>query len=300
MRRSEHPLVEAGRYGKLRAARERGLVVGALDLPYWIEREDGKWVLFVEEDSIEAVRAELAAFEAEEKQKPPPPLRLLPAEKIPTFSLYVAGWILTVLFLIQKRAGESWTDSGAADSEAILQGQWWRTITALTLHADASHLLANLASGLLFAAFVIPRLGSGGAWLAILLTGALGNALNAWGYRGEAHSSIGASTACFGALGILVAVEFCARWTESRQRSAWQLVLPIGAGLGLLAFLGVGDEGKTIDYMAHGWGFAVGIAEGVAASVCHLKERMTAGWQRLAGGLTLGLVAVSWALARGR
>jgi hypothetical protein len=75
-------------------------------------------------------------------------------------------------------------------------------------------------------------------------------------------------------------------------------VLPIGAGLGLLAYLGVGDEGKTIDYMAHGWGFAAGIVEGMAASLLHLKERMTAPWQHLAGTATLALLAVSWVLAR--
>jgi len=293
------PLVEAGRYPRLAAAREHGLVVAALALPYWIEREDGEWVLFVEARSIAAVSKELAAFESEEKLQPPPG-KLLPAERIPTFSLYVAGWVLSGLYLVQRWKGESWTESGAAENEAILHGQWWRTITALTLHADGSHLLANLTTGLLFAAFVIPRLGSGGAWLAILVSGALGNALNSWGYRGEPHSSIGASTACFGALGLLVGLELCARWTEQRQRSAWQLVLPIGAGLALLAYLGVGDEGKTIDYMAHGWGFAVGTAEGMAAAMCRLKERMTVGWQRVAGVATLALIAAAWVLARAK
>jgi rhomboid protease GluP len=296
---SKSPLAEAGRYARLPAAREHGLVVAALALPYWIEREDGEWVLLVEENSIETVRKELAAYESEEKLHPPQ-RKLLPAERIPTFSLYAAGWILSGLFLVQRWMGESWTDSGAADNEAILHGEWWRTITALTLHADGPHLVANLTTGLLFAAFVIPRLGSGGAWLAILLSGAIGNALNAWGYRGEPHDSIGASTACFGALGLLVGLELWGRWSEPRERTAWQLVLPIGAGLALLAYFGVGDEGKTIDYMAHGWGFAVGIAEGVAAAVWRLKERMTAGWQRAAGGVTLALVATAWALARAR
>jgi membrane associated rhomboid family serine protease len=293
---TDQPLAEAGRYPGLPAARERGLVVAALELPYWIKRESGEWVLFVEERSIEMVRRELAAFESEESQRPP--MRtLLPAEKIPTFSLYVAGWVLIGSFLVQLRAGERWLERGSAEGSAILHGAWWRTITALTLHADASHLTANLATGLLFAAFVIPRLGSGFTWLAIVLGGALGNALNAWGYRGEAHDSIGASTACFGALGILVGAELISRWSEPRQRSGWQLILPLGAGLALLAYLGVGDEGKNIDYMAHGWGFAVGIAEGASAVALRLKERAPAPAQRAAGVATLALVALCWALA---
>jgi rhomboid protease GluP len=293
---TDQPLAEAGRYPRLSAARERGLVVAALELPYWIKRKKGEWVLLVEERSLEAVRKELAAFESEESLRPP--LRtLLPAEKIPTFSLYVAGWILLGSFLVQLRAGERWLERGSAEGSAILHGQWWRTITALTLHADASHLAANIATGLLFAAFVIPRLGAGFTWLAIVFSGALGNALNAWGYRGESHDSIGASTACFGALGILVGAELLSRWSEPRHRSAWQLILPLGAGLALLAYLGVGDEGKNIDYMAHGWGFAVGIAEGAAAVVLRMKERLPVLAQRAAGVAALALVALCWALA---
>jgi membrane associated rhomboid family serine protease len=188
-------------------------------------------------------------------------------------------------------------ERGTADSRAILHGEWWRTITALTLHGDASHIFANLVTGLLFAAFAISRLGSGVAWLTILLSGALGNALNAWGYRGEEHLSIGASTACFGALGILVGAELAARWRDHQQRSAWQLILPLGAGLGLLAYLGVGDEGKTIDYMAHAWGFAVGLIEGAAALALRLKERTPVRLQMAAGCATLALLASAWALA---
>jgi hypothetical protein len=67
--------------------------------------------------------------------------------------------------------------------------------------------------------------------------------------------------------------------------------------LGLLAYLGVGDEGKTIDYMAHGWGFAAGLVEGLAAVAFHWKERTSARGQRLAGIVTLALLGVSWAVA---
>lgn len=293
---SDQPLVEAGRYRRLAVARERALVVAALELPYWIEREKNEWVLFVEESAAEKVRGELAAFEAEERQRPPR-RKLLPEEKIPTFSLYLVGWIVGGCFGAQQFADGPWVERGTADSRAILHGEWWRTITALTLHGDASHILANLVTGLLFAAFAISRLGSGVAWLAILLSGALGNALNAWGYRGEEHLSIGASTACFGALGILVGAELSSRWRDHQQRSAWQLILPLGAGLGLLAYLGAGDEGKTIDYMAHAWGFAVGLIEGAAALALRLKERTPARLQVAAGCATLALLVLAWALA---
>ena len=290
------PLIEVGRYARLAEARERGLVVAARELPHWIEREGGAWVLRVEEDAGAEVARELAAFEAEERERPV--VRgVFPAEKIPTLSLYVAGWVLSMFFVAQNYLGAAWEERGVAESAAILRGEWWRTITALTLHADAAHIGANLATGLLFAAFALPRFGTGVTWLAIVLSGALGNAINAWGYRGEWHGTIGASTACFGALGILMGAEVFARWREPRTRSRWQLVLPLGAGLGLLAFLGVGEKGGHVDYMAHCWGFVAGAVEGVAAEGWRIKDRASVGMQRVAAGAALALVAVAWVLA---
>jgi len=290
---SAAPRVEAGRYPRLAEARERGLVVSARELPYWIEREGEDWVLFVEEPSREEVGRELADFEAEQRQRPAE-AELLPAGRTSKVSLFVAAWILSGFFMAQQIAPETMEKWGIADGAAILRGQWWRAITALFLHADGPHLAANLATGLLFASFLIPRLGSGITWLAILLSGALGNALNAWGYRGESHLSLGASTACFGALGILVGAELFSRWREPETRSRWQLILPIGAGLALLAFLGVGEEERHVDYMAHAWGFFAGGLEGVLAQAFRLGSRVTARGQRLAAVAVLALIAGAW------
>ena len=290
------PLIEVGRYGRLAEARERGLVVAAKELPHWIEREGREWVLRVEARDGEQVRAELAAFEAEERERPAG-RGVLPMEKVETLSLYVAAWVLGTFFFLQQMLGPAWEERGVAESGAILRGEWWRTITALTLHSDAAHIGANLASGLLFAAFALPRFGTGMTWLGIVLSGALGNAVNAWGYRGEWHGSVGASTACFGALGILMGAEVFARWREPRTRSRWQLVLPLGAGLGLLAFLGVGEKGGHVDYMAHCWGFVAGAVEGVAAEGWRVKDRVSPGMQRGAAAAVVGLVLVAWALA---
>ena len=290
------PLVVVGRYARLAAARERGLVAAARELPHWIEREGGEWLLRVEEPAADEVRRELAAYEAEERERPRA-RTVFPSEKIPTFSLYVVACVMSMLFVVQNALGPAWEERGVATSKQIMHGEWWRTLTALTLHADASHIGANLATGLLFAAFALPRLGTGATWLAIVLSGALGNALNAWGYRGEPHGSIGASTACFGALGILMGAEVCARWRSPQTRSWWQMVLPLGAGLGLLAFFGVGEEGKNIDFMAHGWGFVVGGALGALAEGLRVKERASRAAQRLAAAAAAGMIALAWVVA---
>lgn len=287
------PRVEVGRYARLAEARERGLVVSALELPHWIEREGEDWRLLVEEGAVEQVERELADFENEQTERTEEREVAAPGE-FPKLSLFVAAWVMSGFFFAQHVVSEATEDRGVAEARAILSGEWWRTITALTLHGDGAHLAANLATGLLFAAFLIPRLGSGFTWLAILISGALGNALNAWGYRGESHLSIGASTACFGALGILVGLELFARWREPQTRGRWQLIVPIGAGLALLAFLGVGEEQHHVDYMAHCWGFVVGLAEGGIAEAMRLHQRSTVRAQRLAGFLTVAAIAGAW------
>ena len=296
LQESHGPLIEVGRYCRLAEARERGLVVAARELAHWIERDGEEWVLRVEEGVREEAARELAAFESEQRELPTG-RAVLPIGKVETLSLYVVAWVLGAFFYVQNLLGPSWEARGVAESGAILRGEWWRTVTALTLHADAAHIGANLATGLLFAAFALPRFGTGVTWMAILLSGAVGNGINAWGYRGEWHGTIGASTACFGALGILMGAEVFARWREPRTRSRWQLVLPLGAGLGLLAFFGVGEEGGHVDYMAHCWGFVVGAIEGVTAEGWRIKERTGPRVQRVLACAALALVAVAWALA---
>ncbi|HEX8296219.1 MAG TPA: rhomboid family intramembrane serine protease [Chthoniobacteraceae bacterium] len=293
----EGPLAEVGRYSRLAEARERALVIAARDLPHWIEREGDEWILRVEESAREVAARELAAFEQEERARPAPAPLTLP-EKLPTFSLYVAAWLMSGFFLVQQIAGPEWTERGASSSAAILtRGEWWRAVTALTLHADLPHVAINLGMGLLFVAFVIPHLGVGAAWLGVLLAGTLGNLLNAWGYRGESHSSIGASTAVFGALGLLVGAEFLQRWAAPHTRSRWQLVLPVGAGLAFLAFLGAGEETRRVDFMAHLWGFTAGLPLGFLAVSVRLKERSSRFAQRACALATVVILGFAWWLA---
>ena len=292
------PLVEVGRYSDLAVARERALVAEACQVGHRLDREGDEWVLLVDVPARAAVLRELALFEAEQLRRPVE-LASAPVGKVETLSLYVVAWLLGTCFFLQNIGPAEWIERGAADAGAIaLRGEWWRTFTALTLHADLPHVTANLATGLLFAAFLLPQLGTGVTWLAIVLTGALGNAVNSWTYRAEPHVTIGASTAVFGALGLLVSVDFFARWSSPHTRSRWQLVLPVGAGLALLAYLGSGGEHEHerehIDYMAHFWGFAVGLVLGAIAALTRLRERLPAVAQRFAAVATVALFTVAW------
>lgn len=289
-------LVEAGRYAKRLEAEERGLVLSAMGCPWKIESGgDGGFVLLVYERNREAVVRELEKFEAENaaREQAHPPA---PPEKIQPVSLFVCGWLMAAFFLAQKTGPARWEEAGLASSEAIARhGEWWRTLTALTLHGDLSHLAANLATGLLFAAFVLPLLGTGWTWTLIVASGAVGNLVNAWGYRNEPHFSLGSSTAVFGALGILTACQTLDALRSTREVRFWRIILPLGAGLALLAWLGAGDE--HTDLAAHFWGFVAGTGFGAAATLLELKKRTPVFAQRLLAAIASAAPVAAWLCA---
>ncbi len=131
-------------------------------------------------------------------------------------------------------------------------------MTALTLHADWLHLLGNLAIGGVFILRLARELGSGLAWSLLLASGALGNLINA-SLQPPDHRAIGASTAVFGAVGILAALS-----VVRYRRHLWKRwPLPLAAALALLALLG--SAGEHTDLGAHLFGFAAGLALGAAA-----------------------------------
>ena len=287
-------LAEISRHRQRREAEERGLVLLAMGIEYWILRRDGENALCVEERNRGNALRELEKFEADHETKSFEHAGF--SGKTSSLSLFVFGWVMAMFFLAQQIAPAWWMDKGDAANGAILRGQWWRAITALTLHADMEHIVANIATGLLFAAFLVPLLGTGVAWFAIVLSGALGNFLNAWFYRHEEHASIGASTAVFGALGILVAWQVAARLMAIRKFRAWELIVPIGAGLALLGYLGAGDAHARTDFMAHFWGFVAGALFGAIIAVFRLEKRMPCAGQRALAALALMLPVAAWAI----
>ena len=173
-------------------------------------------------------------------------------------------------------------------------GEWWRAVTALTLHLDHGHLIGNLLAGMAIGTLAAQLLGPGLAWLAILLAGTLGNLLAAL-LRAPDHTAIGASTAVFAALGIVSAFTRQRRWLQRDLRL--RRLAPLGAGVLLLAYLGFG--GERTDVGAHVAGFAVGLAVGWV--LARWYERVPRGpraqWRY--GGLAAGLLLWSWAIAIG-
>jgi rhomboid protease GluP len=287
------PLSIIGVYPTRTEAYDRSLVVSAMEIPHWILRHEDGFALCVRPPHSGAVAAELARFEQEgaERYTTPPE----PSAPYSLVSLYGCAWVMGGFYAIQVMSPGWWLDRGSASSRDIVHGAWWQAFTALTLHADLGHIGANLAAGLVYAAFLLPLLGSGWTWLFILLAGAGGNLVNAWAHSAQEHLSIGASTAVFSALGILVAAQCTLRTLALREVRLREFLLPVGAGLGLLAYLGVGDA--ETDYMAHLFGLLTGVPFGVLGISLRLGTRTPRWVQAGLAWLAVGILAISWRLA---
>ena len=298
------PRAEVGRFRRLKAARERGLVVAAMDLPYWIEREDGAWVLFVEENARGQAAAALAEFEAEEQarvhvQKPEPLV-------IPKLALALTLVAMVIFYRMQTGANPVLIERGVAVDARILHGEWWRCFTALTLHGGVEHLVSNLGLAVFAFAFAFSRFGTGAGLLGAVLGGAMGNLLNAFAHAAKPHASLGSSTALFASLGLLAGGELAARLMHRATRTGWQLLVPVGAGLAFLSLYGGAGSNRdgtpimdtgNVDLMAHLFGLVAGVALGSVLFAAGLRRGARAWVQAVCGGAVIVVLAAAWMAA---
>ena len=298
------PLVEVGRYRRLKTARERGLVVAAMELPHWIEREGDAYVLFVEETARDQAAAAVAEFESEERARPrTPPLEPL---HIPKFAVAMTLAAMIIFYRVQMLAPARLIERGVAVDEAIRAGEWWRVFTALTLHGGVEHLVSNLSLAVFAFAFVLGRFGVGAGLLGTVLGGGLGNLLNALAHAARLHHSIGSSTALFASLGLLAGAELAARLMHRATRTGWHLLVPVGAGLAFLALFGGGGSDRdgspvldagTVDVMAHLFGLAAGVMLGALFFAIGMRGGAARWVQAACGGGAVAMLIVAWCLA---
>jgi membrane associated rhomboid family serine protease len=270
-----------------RSAEDWALVLASQGIASELRAGGGRWELWVEGAQQEAALRALDHWERENTAAEKAPGRTVMGRSIA--GVWVgAALVLFATFTGPAVRGTSWFRRGAADSTALLGGEVWRAVTALTLHLDAAHVLGNALACAIFVSWLGQRLGAGIAGAAVLAAGALGNAANAL-WHGAGHRSIGASTALFGALGVLSGLEAGRRFDSGPRRAhAW---LPLAAGLALLAMLGTG---RGSDVGAHAFGLGCGALIGLALA---RAGRASAGAQWLAGASAAGSLLAAWWLA---
>lgn len=206
--------------------------------------------------------------------------------------LVIATFLGLTMWLDAQGLGRriSWHVAGRADAGLILEGQWWRCVTALFLHADAGHLLANAGALAVLASLLARRIGSGLTWGLFVLSGGLGNALNAWAQAPD-HLSVGASTGVFGLIGVLAG----GAGRAERGSRGQVLLLALGFGFSLLAMLGAGEE--RVDLGAHFFGMCCGLPFGLLVGDWHGATGWKARVGALCGAAGLTLAVWAWTLA---
>lgn len=272
-------------------AAELGLVLVALGIEHQRAPGGAGWEIWVPAANAAQASGELAQY-VDENQRPIGQRRV---EEVGGGLLgvvtYVSILLLVFVCLHVSLFYLDWYGAGRLEAGAVLRGQWWRAITALTVHIDLDHLGGNLVFGAFFGHFVGRYVGRGVGWLAIVGAGTFANVLNAV-VQSPAHRSIGASTAVFAALGLLTAYT----WRRGFLRETpWRArIAPIVAGIGLLAF--TGTAGENTDLTAHLFGFVMGFGAGLAlarwAGIEWLRSRRR---QAVCAALTLAVIAAAWA-----
>jgi len=268
-------------------------------IPYRLEQGESGWELLIPVKFASRAQRELAAYERVNCNWPPP-------KQVPAWagSVYldlhgVSFWVALAVIIFYLGTGPFDDQvpemaAGAAETLKIKEGGWWRAVTALTLHADLSHVLANAACLFVFGQGVCRSIGSGLGWLAIFLTGAGGNLIAAYLAKTD-YGAVGASTATFGALGLLVLFQFRRTFFHFRDLlTVWsQSWVAIVAGFALLGFLGTSPHA---DLAGHFYGFLSGLLLGMI--LLPVMDRRLPAWsQLLLGLLALGALSGAWRLA---
>jgi rhomboid protease GluP len=290
------PLTPVFRSPRRRDCDERALVLTALGLESRVALGEGEFLLLVAAADAGAALRELLQYDAENRAPPPPP---------PPPRLYPYAWVGCVAYTLVL-LGIAWlVSSGRVRYDAfergelyaarVQAGEWWRALTALTLHLDGPHLAANLLAGVWFGYLAARQMGGGTAWLLTVSGAGLANLLEGL-WAAPEHRSVGASTAVFTALGAMAAYSWRERFAlPQRWARRWG---PLVAGVILLGWTGSAGEGT--DLVAHLLGFLVGALLGATAALPGIQRRLARAPQVLLGTLALAALAAAWVLALAR
>lgn len=266
--------------------------------PRWVTpwQAEARGVLMLDVAVSELERAsdilsEQLGEEIKKRRARRPPRKWVPLLLQPAFAAALCLALLFIVFYLYA-GGASEDPSplfrrGALVTRRFWAGEWWRLVTAATLHADAPHVVGNAGFLLVLGWAANERFGSGvslALWLVTAVCGFVAGLL-----FGDADLTVGASGGLFGLLGAsgghalksIGKVEFPRR---ERLRA-------IGAAVALLAFTAFSPESNIA---AHVGGFASGVALGAAlpargAAAPRLQLALA-----LASGSTL---VVAWASA---
>ena len=264
--------------GGFRQIRDESLVLLSQGISHRIDRsEEGPFQIFVEPGKRRAAQFQIRLYHRENPprdENPPLPLK---------FTLQPL-WVLAVpiactLFdfsdmFIQMH------NAGIADASKILRGEWWRTITAMTLHGDSRHLASNLVSGFLALSLLHYRIPLAKLVPFIAVASAVANFFVALTVQTN-FRSLGFSGFVFATIGCLAVIEF--RLMPHETHGMLRRFAPLCGAASLAVFLGLGENA---DILGHLYGFIAGLLCGF------IPKKKTLRW-----GAPTAVTDIFWVLA---
>jgi rhomboid protease GluP len=276
--------------GSKALCREFSLVLEARSIDHEVVETGSAWTVTVPPPLVHRAYEEISRYSSERSV----PRSLPHMAQFPGAAIGAIGYAL-ILLITGYCAGEGlfgadWLSLGALDAGAV--HEWWRALTALTLHLDQEHLLGNLMFGVLAGVAVGRLLGPGVAWASILGAAALANFVEIL-IAPSTHRAVGASTAVFAALGLLTGLAWRHRLTLRERR--WYASAPLIAGICLLTLLGAGDA--HVDVLGHTLGFIFDLVVGWLYARAGMPRNRGKRLQIAAGAGAALLVCAAWILA---
>ncbi len=246
----EYPEIVCVSEGTFRQIRDDSLVLLSQGISHRLIRsEEGPFQIFILPEHEDRARLQLALYR---KENPPkeenPPLPL-------SFSLQPL-WVLlapTIVTLIDFTDKINFTTPGISDASKVLKGEWWRSLTAQTLHGDMRHLASNLLCGYIVMNMITFRIPLLRLAPFIAIASAIANLCVSLTVQ-TSFRSLGFSTFVFAAIGCLSVIEF--RLMPKETHGLLRRFAPLSGAASLAVFLGLGENA---DILGHAYGFIAGL-----------------------------------------
>jgi rhomboid protease GluP len=230
-----------------------------------------------------------------------PGARLVP-EGFPIVTAVLLGLCALFYFLAIRHTGEVTGETGSAPAPislvrygatytpAILFGEWWRTVTAIFLHANLPHILMNSLALWTLGTLAEERFGRARMLVVFVITGTLGMVASVLWH--DLVLGVGASGAIFGLMGCILAHTF----RQGRDVAARELRSRLVPWLIYGLIMGFAIRG--VDNAAHLGGLVAGAVFGLFLGERAIARRVRYVWEIAAAAAILAVAFAFYAAAQ--